>query len=184
MIKVQYLTSDFLFAFMFFRCYFLVKTIMNYTEYMELYSKKVCHKYGFTVTTSFCIKAMMLKKPGKTVFFTAIFSILWLSYILRVFERLYYNECGQILFDHYFTSIWCVIITMTTVGYGDVFAVSTIGRCVSIVNALWGAFVIGLLVSSIQDLKELSDNQKKAVAEITNSKKAAQSVSAGITYFC
>jgi hypothetical protein len=55
---------------------------------------------------------------------------------------------------------------MTTVGYGDVFAVSPFGRVISIVNALWGAFLISLVVGSISVIFELSDNQKLAVQEI------------------
>jgi hypothetical protein len=53
---------------------------------------------------------------------------------------------------------------MTTVGYGDVYAVSPFGRLISIINALWGAFVISLLVSSIGRIFELSEDQKKAIA--------------------
>ena len=72
---------------------------------------------------------------------------------------------------------------MTTVGYGDVYAVSPFGRVISIINALWGAFIISLLVASIGKIFELSENQKKAIAEITNSKKAAQSLRASFDYF-
>ncbi len=73
------------------------------------------------------------------------------------------------MFDDYTTAIWGVIITMTTVGYGDVVAVSPFGRIISIINALWGAFVISLLVGSIASILTLSDAQKKAVCEITSS---------------
>jgi hypothetical protein len=72
---------------------------------------------------------------------------------------------------------------MMTVGYGDVFAVSPYGRMISVLNALWGAFIISLLVSSIGKIFELSDNQKKAISEITNSKRAAALIRAGIQYF-
>lgn len=74
------------------------------------------------------------------------------------------------MFDSYLTAIWSVIITMTTVGYGDVFTVSPFGRLISIINALWGAFVISLLVSSIGRIFDLNDYQKKAIASITNTK--------------
>ncbi len=86
------------------------------------------------------------------------------------------------MFDSYFTSIWCVIITMTTVGYGDVFAVSPFGRVISIINALWGAFIISLLVGSIQGIFNLNDNQKKAIAEISNSNQAAASLRSFVKY--
>lgn len=61
------------------------------------------------------------------------------------------------MFDSYFTSMWCVIITMTTVGYGDVYSTSVFGRCISIMNALWGAFIISCLVAAIGRAFELSD---------------------------
>lgn len=72
---------------------------------------------------------------------------------------------------------------MTTVGYGDVYAVSPFGRLISIINALWGTFVISLLVGVIQRIFELSENQKKAIAEITNHKKAAVSLKSSFKYF-
>lgn len=72
---------------------------------------------------------------------------------------------------------------MTTVGYGDVFAVSPFGRIISLVNALWGAFLISLLMGSISQIFHLTDNQKKAVVEISNSKCAAASIKSSVVYF-
>ena len=86
------------------------------------------------------------------------------------------------MFDSYFTAIWCVVITMTTVGYGDVYAVSPFGRIISLINALWGAFIISMLVASIGKIFELSENQKRAVADISNHKQAARSLKASFNY--
>jgi voltage-gated potassium channel len=61
------------------------------------------------------------------------------------------------VFDSYFTSIWCVIITMTTVGYGDTYAVSPFGRSVSVFNALWGTFIISLITATIKFAFDLND---------------------------
>jgi hypothetical protein len=80
--------------------------------------------------------------------------------------RIAYESQGLKVFDSYMTSIWCVVITMTTVGYGDVYAVSTFGRMVSILNALWGTFIISLLVASIGRLFEVSDSHRAAIDEI------------------
>jgi len=87
------------------------------------------------------------------------------------------------VFDSYLTAMWCVVITMTTVGYGDVYAVSPFGRYISIINALWGAFIISMLVASIGKVFDMSENQKKAIVEITNRKKAGLSMKASIKYF-
>jgi len=83
---------------------------------------------------------------------------MWLSYLLRIFEKIYYQSQGLKVFDSYLTSMWCVVITMTTVGYGDVYAVSPFGRYISIINALWGAFIISMLVASIGKVFDMSEN--------------------------
>ena len=87
LVPVNYMLGDFLFAFMFLRCYFVIRTIMNFTSFSDLNSKKICYKFGFESNTSFCFKALILKSPGATVAFLAVFSIAWLSYLLRIFER-------------------------------------------------------------------------------------------------
>ena len=85
--------------------------------------------------------------------------------------RIAYESQEVKVFDSYFTSIWCVIITMTTVGYGDVFSISVFGRLISILNALWGAFIISCLVASMTGIIALSDKEKKVIAEIKMNKK-------------
>jgi hypothetical protein len=81
------LCSDFLFAAMCLRVYFLVRTMMNFSIYAELYSKRICVKYGFEQDTSFCLKASIQKSPGKTVILICLISVTWFSYLLRIFER-------------------------------------------------------------------------------------------------
>ena len=123
-----------------------------------------------TPGASFCLKALIEQRPGFTVTILSVISILWLSYLLRIFERIAYESQGQKVFESYFTSIWCVVITMTTVGYGDVYSISTFGRLISIGNALWGAFIISCLVASMGRIFDLSEQQKKAIQEINERK--------------
>lgn len=42
MVDVKYMLSDFLFAFMFLRFYFLLRTITNFSIYSELNSRRIC----------------------------------------------------------------------------------------------------------------------------------------------
>lgn len=44
-VEVYYMLSDFLYAFMYLRFYFLIKTFLNLSIYADLYSKKICSKY-------------------------------------------------------------------------------------------------------------------------------------------
>ena len=79
--------ADFLFAAMCFRVYFLVRTMMNFSVYAELYSKRICVKYGFEQNTSFCLKALITKNTGKTVLYVCVISVMFFAYLLRIFER-------------------------------------------------------------------------------------------------
>ena len=85
---------------------------------------------------------------------------------LATIYRIAYESQGILIFDDYFASVWCVVITMMTVGYGDVAAVSYYGRMISMLNALWGAFIISCLVASIGKLFEVSHEQKSVIREI------------------
>jgi hypothetical protein len=87
MVDVHYYLSDFLFAWMFMRFYYIIRTLINFSVFSELYSKKVCAKYKFEGNTSFCVKACIAKMPGTTIFFVTLISVMWLSYLLRIFER-------------------------------------------------------------------------------------------------
>lgn len=86
-LPVKYMLSDFLFAFMFLRVYFVIRTLMNFSQFSEMHSKRICAKYGVEANTSFCVKALMKKSPGTTILITSVISIMWLSYLLRIFER-------------------------------------------------------------------------------------------------
>ncbi len=101
----------------------------------------------------------MVKKPGMTVCVAYAISVLVISYVLRLFEREYYRQLdddnSNLTFDSFFTSVWCVVITMTTVGYGDTYAVSDFGRYVSILNAIWGQFILALMMALIGRMFEL-----------------------------
>ena len=86
--------------------------------------------------------------------------------------RNYFREFDLNTFDSFPTAVWTVIITMTTVGYGDIYAVSPLGRMVSIFNALWGTFLVSLLIVMIAQLFDLHDREKKSISEISNSESA------------
>ena len=90
-VPTTFMLSDFLFAFMTLRVYFVIKSFLNMSLYSEIYSQKICKRYGIEANTAFYIKALLNKKPGLTVLFTAFISIMWSAYILRIFERITYN---------------------------------------------------------------------------------------------
>ena len=74
----------------------------------------------------------------------------WLvcSYDLRIFER-YFDEFNDSNLGNYLNDLWCVFITMTTVGYGDISPKSLFGRIIIIISCMFGVFLVGLMVVSV-----------------------------------
>ena len=61
------------------------------------------------------------------------------------------------MFDDYFNSLWLTVITITTVGYGDMSAVTMPGRIVTMALALWGTTLISLFVLAISGIFDLDE---------------------------
>jgi voltage-gated potassium channel Kch len=55
---------------------------------------------------------------------------------------------------------------MTTVGYGDVYAVTTFGRMTTIIIALSGTIMISLLVATMAEQFNLRDEETRVLNEI------------------
>lgn len=53
-------------------------------------------------------------------------------------------------------SIWCVIITMTTVGYGDYYPRTFFGRLLDIIVAIWGVFIVSMLMVTLTSTLKLT----------------------------
>lgn len=86
----------------------------------------------------------------------------------------------------YFDALWWTIVTTTTVGYGDISPVTPVGRVIAVVLMLFGIGLIGIVTSSItsiliednhkkdklvqviNDINELSDDDKEVVREYIN----------------
>jgi len=50
------------------------------------------------------------------------------------------DDASHRKFDNLFNPMWLCVITLTTVGYGDVYALSVPGKIVSALLAICGAF--------------------------------------------
>ena len=58
--------------------------------------------------------------------------------------------------------MWDVIITLTTVGYGDYYPVTNFGRFIGIITAFWGVFFVSLFVVALTNTLELEESELRA----------------------
>lgn len=62
----------------------------------------------------------------------------------------------------YFNSMWMVIVTMTTVGYGDYFPQTVLGRVIMFMVCIWGIFIISLMVIALNNILSLNELESKS----------------------
>ena len=86
-----------------------------------------------------------------------MFSLLQLSISLQIFER----EV-DINFKNITTASWNVIITLTTVGYGDYYPKTNGGRFIGIITAFWGVFFVSLFVVALTNILDLEESELRA----------------------
>lgn len=81
-----YLMSEIMISFMFVRLYFIMGTFVNYGEFSDAYSKKLCKSYGFESDIRFSVKCLYITAPEATVFWVFTMTVLIFAYILRIYE--------------------------------------------------------------------------------------------------
>ena len=88
---------------------------------------------------SFDIIASVFKKQKKVLSAVATMAV---AYIL-VSALVIYNVEPE-SFETFFDAIYWATISLTTVGYGDIYPVTTIGRIVTMISSAFGIAIIAL----------------------------------------
>ena len=92
-------------------------------------------------------------------FLRAVFYIFVTALIMFNVES---GEEGTVIFSSFFDALYWATTTLTTVGYGDIYPVSEIGRFISMLSSLFGVAVIALPsgVITASYLDELREQKK------------------------
>ena len=153
--------NSILFSLMLLRFWFIFKVLVDFSIYSSARSKRVCRMNNFKVNFFFCIKAQMQSIPYQVYGILLILCIIFCSVTLRIYERGLDEVTGK-SFSNIFNCIWLVIITMTTVGFGDFFPSSSIGRLIGVTGSFMGVFLISMLVVTITNVLMLSTHEYNA----------------------
>ncbi|MBO6073719.1 MAG: ion transporter [Paludibacteraceae bacterium] len=95
-----------------------------------------------------------------TVFWIALFYILITALIM-------FNVEESTMFEDFFDALYWATTTLTTVGYGDIYPATDLGRVISMISAILGVAVIALPsgVITASYLEELRETNKEKETE-------------------
>ena len=124
-------------------------------------SQRICRIHGCDANILFAIKCMMKQRPYRVLIYSLIITTLIFGYLLRIFESKL-NEISEQNFSNMINCIWCVIITLTSVGYGDIYPKTYFGRIVGIFICFWGFFIISFFVLTVENILSFNQSEKKA----------------------
>lgn len=160
-ITVTYPVNNLLWWFVWIKLYVPLRTFLLTNKYTTPRAQRVCVLNGWYADLTFSFRAKFKESPN-SILIAAFFvsSLIW-AYMLRIFERPLSEASGQD-FNPIWTAIWWVFVTMTTVGYGDVYPKSYGGRLLGAFMWLWGVLLVSLFVVTVSDILEFDNSEKNS----------------------
>lgn len=96
-----------------------------------------------------------------------LLTVLWIAlFYILITALIMFNVEESAMFEDFFDALYWSSTTLTTVGYGDIYPVSDLGRVISMISSLLGVAVIALPsgVITASYLEELRENKKQEVS--------------------
>lgn len=93
-----------------------------------------------------------------------LFTVLWIAlFYILVTALIMFNVEESAMFEDFFDALYWATTTLTTVGYGDIYPATDLGRIISMISAILGVAIIALPsgVITASYLEELREAKKE-----------------------
>jgi potassium intermediate/small conductance calcium-activated channel subfamily N protein 2 len=126
---------------------------------------------GFEPNPGFAVRAYMSSSPLTFLSVGCTGSIIIFGIAVRNFEYPLLDQApSAVNFEYYWNSFWCMVLTMTTVGYGDIFPVTHLGRLTTILACIWGMFIMSMIIVTLTNIITLTSEENDAYIDLEESK--------------
>jgi hypothetical protein len=95
-----------------------------------------------------------------SILFNFTASVLIFGFAVRSFERAFYEDqdypnippgaSKYLNYRYVWNSFWLVVVTMSTVGFGDLYPITHFGRLVIVLACFWGMFIVSQFVYTLE----------------------------------
>lgn len=151
---INYKVNSILCICLFLRFYYTFRFYIYRSGYISPEMNEFCRKHFFETTMLFGVKSLIFYEPQKMYSLVALIEVYFFAFTIRIFERELNEDFGSIT-----SSIWFVLVTMTTVGYGDMISVSVEGRIFTLVACFSGVFLMSLMLLTLTNILSLSEEE-------------------------
>ena len=132
------------------RLFLAFRLFLHYSKWASLKVQMVCQENSVFNPLRFALKACLKDKPHYVLIPVFGISVLALGVVMQIYERPYSFDnnldSGFLDYSYLYNDLWLVVLTMTTVGYGDFYPRTHAGRMIAIIAAIWGTFLISLMI--------------------------------------
>lgn len=157
--KTIYSLNAILTAILLLRGFFIIRPLLYLSLFNDQETEYCCKQLNFKSSLMFTLKCLSNYASLKVFSLAMVLILLILAYAIRIFERPANDN-----FDNYFNALWLTIVTMTTVGYGDMTAKSSGGRVVSMIACFSGVFFVSMVIVSITSTLSLESHEYTLLA--------------------
>lgn len=174
-----YHVNDFLQMMGIFRVILILKKSLALTSWRSNSSYRICSMYGCTNSDLFAVKCLIKKRPMTVILLCMMVLLFTFGHIVRICENPLDRMSRAISKHTYVNSIWEVILTITTIGYGEIYPRTTLGRLVMVSSSFIGALTISTMVVTVISWYQMGSLETKAfvVTEKFMSKKTIKALS-------
>lgn len=157
-----------------FRFYLIFPVLEHLSFWTSVRAKRVANLNGVKADSFFAIRAYLVDKPITCLTIGLALSVSLLGFAIRLFEA---NR------GYLYNNFYLIMVTMATIGYGDMYPVTYFGRIVAIVACIFGVFLISLFTVTLIKATEFRDNEDTVYDEITRRRKLSKHAAGLIKLF-
>ena len=181
--EVTYCINDIFLLIQSFRLLYLIMIFVVCSEFYSPRADRVCKLMGKRLNLIFSFKALLIKKTAPMLIYCTFVIGIILSYNLKILSQPLPNTSISYNFNNFGNCFWYVLVTMTTVGYGDIYPETTLGRIVGCTIAISGNILVALIISFFQEQTYLLEEEKKALDFIQRVNDKEEIMEASAEYF-